>query len=104
MAITNPQAVKFSNEQARPMADLYAQLYYALKTLTDTWDAQVISSVITNTSDVIEDGFATDGRASITGAMVTGLITNAKAFCADLEANTKLKLNGLLKIAVNPQR
>ncbi len=102
--ITNPQAVKFTNEQARPMADLYAQAYYALKSLSDVWDAQNIVTIIPNAPDVIIDGSASDGRAAITGAMVNGLVTNAKAFVADLEANSKLKLNGLLKIAVNPRR
>ena len=102
--ITNPQAVRFSNEQARPTADVYAQLYYHLKTFADTWDAQGIGTIIPNTADVIIDGSVQDGRAAVTGAMINGLVTNAKAFVTDLEASSKLKLNGLLKIAVNPQR
>lgn len=58
---------------------------------------------ITNAQAVIDES-AQDGRAAITGAMVNGLVTNAKAFVTDLEANSKLKLNGLLKVAVNPLR
>ena len=104
MAITNPQAVKFCNEQARTKADLYAQAYYAFKALVDTWSAQNIGAVIPNTADVVEDGSISDGRTQITGAMVNGLIANCTAFIADLEASGKLKLNGLLKIAVNPTR
>jgi len=104
--ITNPQAIKFSDEQVRTMADKYAQAYYAFKTVVDTWTAQGISALIPSTPDLIADQSVTipDGRAQITGAMVNGLIANAQAFIADLEANSKLKLTGLLKIAVNPQR
>ena len=102
--ITNPQAVKFANEHARTKADLYAQAYYALKAFADVWDAQNIGAIIPSTADAIIDGSVQDGRAQITGAMVNGLVTNAKALVADLEANSKLKLTGLLKIAVNPQR
>jgi hypothetical protein len=104
--ITNPQAVKFCDEKIRPMADLYAQAYYAFKALADGWDAQGIATLIPNTSDVIADGSVTqgDGRATITGVMVNGLIANCKAFITDLEATSKTKLLGLLKIAVNPTR
>lgn len=102
--ITNPTAVKFCNEVIRPLADKYAQLYYAAKTGGDVWTAQNLAALIPNTADPVIDGSATDGRATITGAMVNGFVANCAALIADLEATSKLKLNALLKIAVNPQR
>lgn len=101
--ITNPQAVKFANEHARTICDKYAQLYYAAKTVLDVWGAQGIGALVPNTTDVIVDGSAQDGRATITGANVNGLITQLGLFVADLDANTKAKLNVLLKIAVHPE-
>jgi len=101
--IVNPQAVKFSNEQARRIADAYTGMYYFAKSVGDIWTAQGISTLILNDASVIVDGSAIDGRATITGAMVNGLISNLAGLVSDLEANSKLKLNGLLKIAVSPR-
>lgn len=99
--ITNPQAVRFSNEEIRPLADAYATLYFAAKRVEAEWTAQNIGALIPNTADVIIDGSATDGRAEITGAKVNGLINAVAALVADLEANTNLKRDVLLQIAVN---
>jgi len=101
--ITNPQAVKFCNEQARRIADAYAGMYYFAKSVGDVWTAQGISALIPNDASVIIDGSVQDGRATITGAMVNGLVSTLAGLVNDLEANSKLKLNGLLKIAVSPR-
>jgi hypothetical protein len=102
--ITNPQAVRFSNEDIRPMADKLAQAYYAAKVFLNEWSAQGIGTLIPNTNDVIMDGSDTDGRAAIDGAKINGLQGYLATFVADLEANGNLKLNVLLQIAVNPDR
>lgn len=99
--ITNPQAVKFCNEQIRPAADAYAKAYYRFKQVLQVYSAQGIASLIPNTADVVIDGSATDGRAQITGAKVTGFVNQVSSFTTDLEANTNAKLNVLLQIAVN---
>jgi hypothetical protein len=101
--INNATAIKFANEQIRVLADKYAQLYYLSKMVSDIWTAQGMATLIPNTSDILEDGAPADGRAQITGAMVNGLLTNCQALITDLEASTKLKLNGLLKVAVQPR-
>jgi len=99
--ITNPQAIRFSNEQIRTLADAYATLYFTCKRVGAEWTAQGIGSLIPNTADVLIDGSATDGRASITGAKVNGLVSAGAALVADLEATSNLRLNILLQIAVN---
>lgn len=100
-AITDTQAIKFANEQIRTLADAYANLYFTCKRVGAAWTAQGIGSLIPNTADVLVDGSAQDGRAQITGAKVNGLVNAGAALIADLEANSNLKLNVLLQIAVN---
>ena len=100
--IDNPQAVTFANEYVRPGGDKIAQLYYTLDLMEDVWTAQNIASLIPNTTDVIVDGSATDGRSSITGADVRDLIGWSEAFTDEMEANNNFKLKIVLGIAVNP--
>lgn len=99
--ITNPEAVKFCNEKIRPVADRYAQLYWFAKIVLAEWNAGDLSTNVPNTSDVVVDGSATDGRTPITGAQVNGIIANLQLLVNDLEANNELKLNALAQIAVN---
>ena len=99
--ITNPEAVRFSNEKVRTLADAATKYYYAAVGFLNEWNATDMGTKIPNTSDVIIDGSATDGRTPITGANVNGLKGNVAAMVADLEANSNLKLNILLGIEVN---
>ena len=99
--ITDPEAVRFSNERARTLADVATRYYYAAKSFLQEWDATSMGDKITNTADDIIDGAATDGRHVITGANVVGLKNHVAAMITDLEANSNLKLNILLGIEVN---
>lgn len=99
--IIDPEAVRFSNERARTLADAAARYYFAAKAFTLEWDATSMGSKIPNAADTIIDGSATDGRTPITGANVNGLKTHVDAMVTDLEANGNTKLNILLAIEVN---
>jgi hypothetical protein len=99
--IDNPEVKKFANEKVRPLADKLTAGYYAALAFLNEWDATEMGTKIPNTSDVIVDGSATDGRSPITGANVNGLHTHASVIVADLEANDNAKLNILLQIEVN---
>lgn len=99
--ITNPQAVRFCNEQARTLADAAAAYYWKAKSVLAEWNSTGMSSLLPNTSDPVIDGSATDGRTVITGANVNGLINHVQAMVADLEANSNAKLNILMRIEVN---
>jgi len=101
--ITNVQAVRFSNEVIRPLANDYAQLYYRASLARDRWVAEGMGDLITSgADDEIIDGSQTDGRPGITGQMVNQLLTNVQALLTDLENNTNMKLNVLLQIAPHP--
>ena len=80
MANTNPQAVDFSNTRIRPMADLLFTCYLTAKSIVNQWNAQGVATVIPNDSTVIADGAATDGRAQITDAQATAIITRSTEF------------------------
>ena len=81
-AITNPQAIKFSNEKIRVAADLIAQLDNFANTVINEWNALGGAALIPNTADVINDGASIngvdatggDGRPFITGAKATNII------------------------------
>jgi len=100
--ITNPQAVTFCNQRVRAMADQLAQAYYACLALQNDWFAQGVGDVLTNTSDVVDDGAAVDGRAQITGAAAVNVITRAMEFVTEMQAGGKL--GTVLAVAVNPTR
>ena len=99
--ITDVAAIKFSNEQIRPLADMLASLYYRAKTVVDDWNATTMSGKIPNTTDVLIDGAAEDGRTIINGIDATAIITRAQEFITDYEAGSKAKLNTVNKVAVN---
>jgi len=99
--ITNPEAVRFSNEKVRILADVAARYYYTAKAFANEWDATNMGAKIPNTADPIMDGSDVDGRSTITGSNVNGLKTHVDTMLADLEANSNTKLNILLKIEVN---
>lgn len=103
---TNAQVVKFSDTQIRPLADLYAQLYYRCKAVAAAYTAQSMGTLIPNDANLIADTAVTgpDGRAPISDADINTFATSVTAFIADLEANSSTKLNTLMKIAVNPIR
>lgn len=80
MANTNPQAITFSNTRIRPMADLLYSAYLSAKSIVAQWNAQSVSTVIPNDTIIIGDGAAIDGRAQITDAQATNIITRCNEF------------------------
>ena len=98
---SNPQAVTFTNERIRPMADKLARIYYESKALVNDWFAQNVGSVILNNADTVDQPVM-DGRRVVTGAECTNVVTRAIELVADMEANSNAKLNTVLAVAVNP--
>lgn len=101
-ANTNPQAVAFCNNVARQLFDRMMQVYNFAKSTQGVWTAQGLPAIILNTSDLIADGSALDGRPPITGANVNILIANSTTLTNVFEASTNLILNQTLVGAVNP--
>jgi len=86
MAITNPEAIKFVNEVVRP----FAEQFRAMKARSDAamiqWYAG-LNTVITNTSDIVEDGREAQGISRLTGADVTNLVSQIGAFKSQLDSS-----------------
>ena len=101
MAITNAEAVKFSNEKVRIAADKLAQSYYFAKEVMNEWYANNMGELIPVDGGNIEDGAATDGRHVITGNDATNVINRCSELVTDMEAGSNAKLNTVLGVAVN---
>ena len=117
MPITNPIAIKFSNEKIRVVADLMAQLDNLGGSVLNEWNALGGTSLIPNTSDVIRDsaspnddvGTGGDGRPVITGIKANNIInrltelrsTNAASGLAMGATGVR---DTILQVAVNTTR
>lgn len=102
--INNPQAVAFTNNMARPLADALECAYRSAKRVVEDWNAQGMSGLIPNDAAAqIFDGAESDGRPIAHGADVVNVITRAMELIADYEANGLAKLNTVLAISVNGQ-
>ncbi len=99
--IIDPQVRRFSNEEARVVADRATEYYYKAVAFLDEWDATGMGALIPDTVDRIIDRDQDDGRTWITGAIVHGLHDHLAVMVADMEANNNAKLNVLLQIEVN---
>lgn len=108
MAITDAEAISFANEKIRPLSDMAARFYNFAREVNDEWVARSMSTKITNTSDIIEDGShptatpSPDGRPSITGIQATNIINRGTDIITDYEAAGNAKLNTVLQVSPNP--
>ena len=78
MAITDPAAVKWSNEKVRVAADKLADAYNFAVQVQSEWNSGM-SGDFPNDSQVVEDGAHSgaanpDGRTEITGIMVNNIM------------------------------
>ena len=96
--IDSQQAIVFYRQILRPHARHAVENYYRAKQIIAAWYAWG-SAEIPNTTDVILDGAANDGRMPVTGAMANNIVTRALELVADLEASGSAKLNTLLQVA-----
>jgi hypothetical protein len=109
MPNANVQAVAFTNNRARPMADAIYGAYLTAKKLIEEYNAQNVAGVIPNDATIISDGAATDGRAQVTNAQVINIINRATELVnwmerATLNASGTLDnatLNTVAAVAVN---
>lgn len=72
--ITNAQAIKFVNEQVRPLAEQARALKAQITSMTTDWFGG-INVAIPNTTDLVADG-RTDGVNLLTGADVNSAVSN----------------------------
>lgn len=93
MANTNPQAITFTNERARPLSDLLYATYLTAKNFVQQWTAQNVAAVIPNDSTIIADGAATSGRNQVTNAQINVIFAHAQSMIAYFEGATAAPVN-----------
>jgi hypothetical protein len=105
VAITNPEAVKFSNEFVRVFADALVTAYDSAKTYKAYWDARTnLSTLFVDSAvEVVSDGADVDGRTQMTGQKVQALYIQAGTIIAwgDTLVGGKTRIDWLRTMSVN---
>ena len=83
MAITNEEAIRFTNEQIRPMAEKLRNLYYEAKALQVDW-FNGMSVLIPNSVDEILMDERTD-VSELSGADISNIITQLSTIITQFE-------------------
>ena len=73
-AITDAEAIRFVNEQIRPLAEELRNLNSMLNNAKGIWVGGGLNSLFTNAADTIEDGREGQGVSRLTAGDVTALI------------------------------
>ena len=79
MAIDNAEAIKFTNEQIRPLAESVRALKVRIDAASTKWFGGLNTIIGTSAADIIEDGRAAEGVSRITSADVVAVMTQLLA-------------------------
>jgi hypothetical protein len=94
--ITSPEAIRFTNEIVRPLAESMRALKARADSALVTWFAG-LNSVITNSaSDPVQDGREAEGVSRLTGADVNSLVGQLAAY------QTALQISGVPGVISKP--
>ena len=74
-AITNEEAIRFCNEQIRPVAERLRNLEPVLQDIQTMWFGGELSTHFTSGSDTVEDGREEEGVSRLTAENITNLMT-----------------------------
>lgn len=74
MAVTNPQAIAFVNEEMRPLAELARALVARVTNSETSWFAGINTIIPNDVAQAIEDGREAEGVSRLTGADIHSLM------------------------------
>jgi hypothetical protein len=98
--VTDPTAIGFVVNSARPAACSLWAMYNLAKAVTVEFVARGGSSFIPNDAEAeILDGAQSDSRPVVYGSNVTTLYNRLADLVADYEANSNAKLNQIIALA-----
>lgn len=83
MAITNPEAIRFSNEQVRPYCEKMRNMYWEYKSLAVYWADELAAQIPDDPAEIVEDG--RDNATQLTGADVRAFVAEAVKFVQAME-------------------
>lgn len=98
MAVTNPEAIKFTNERIRPAADKFAASYIAAVAHMAAWEA--VKALVPNDDTLIEDNRQNEGVSQLTGRDVHTIAAMVKNIKDTLEANSNALRDVVFKVSV----
>ena len=105
MAVADTNAINYSNTRIRALADRLAQAYNLAQAIIQEGTAKGIiagaTPSIPNDATLISDGAVQDGRTQIAGADVYATVAIAQQIITNFQATSNVKLNQILKVAVN---
>ena len=78
--ITSPEAIKFANEQVRPLAEAMQALDYRIQACLTQWYATASALFPVDAEAMLQDGREADGVSRLSGNDVVLLITQLAAY------------------------
>lgn len=100
--ITDKPVIKFSNEQVRPVAEDFRNLYYTCKAIQADWFNGINTDCPNDAEEILEDGRDAEGINQLSGADITNMITQVGAFVTAMEQSGVLDV--ISKPCVRPFR
>jgi len=85
MAITDERAIKFSNEQIRPMAEKIRDLKFELESMLTDWNGGINVLFPVDPDDMLEDGREANGDSRLSGNDVVGIVVQASTIFNQLD-------------------
>lgn len=80
-SITNPEAIRFVNEQVRPLCEEARALMARVAAMTTSWNAG-INAAFSNNVDTVEDGREGEGVSRLTALQVSQAVGQLQAVSA----------------------
>lgn len=77
MPITDPEVIKFVNEEVRPLAEEYRAIKIKSAQIVARWFGNNINGRVPNDSTTLNDGRDAEGVSRLTGADINSLIGQA---------------------------
>lgn len=102
MAITNTQAIKFSNEQVRPLAEKVRGLKAEIDAAMVEWFGGINALFPNDNAEIVEDGRTAEGVSVLDGEDVVGFVNVIAALQTSL--NTAGYADRISKPCVRPLR
>jgi hypothetical protein len=81
LAITDPEAVRFVNEQVRPLCEEARALMARVGAMTTSWNAGINAS-FSNNADTLENGREAEGVSRLTALQVSQAVGQLQAVSA----------------------
>lgn len=88
-AITDPQAIRFVNEQVRPLCEEVRALKAKFDALAPSWYGGINALITNSANDSIEDGREAEGISRLTGADIHSAVAQFLAITPNSEIIAK---------------